>query len=184
MTTLGSAVASSGSVWDTRFLLYCLDNARSVGETIKTLDQWVAWSLLELQCGVFLDFDPFGRPYARHAEGRAGAIAGKFRAILTIHKGDEKYLQKVYAMTKSAVSHKVCFVCGATQDGPNMYSFYGPAAPHRNTLLNTEAFITTACGQQAWTRIPGWAPSVISYDWLHIVDLTIVPECAASAACL
>ena len=183
VTTLGTPFVD-GSLWDSRYLLYCLDNSRATSDTVKTLDQWVVWSLLELQQGFFFDRDPYGQPYARHDAGRKGPIANKYRGVLAVHKGDEKYLQKVYCMTKSAVSHKVCFVCEATQSGQNISSTYGPHAPHRATLMSTEQFIVGACGQQAWTRLPGWSVSTIVFDWLHLVDLCIVPECAASVTCL
>lgn len=179
VTTLGSCL-TDGSVWSTKFLLYCLDNSRATTETIKTLDTWVAWSLLELQCGTFLDRDPFDQQYQPFLDGRQGNIAGKYRAVLAVHKGDEKYLQKVYAMTHSATSAKVCFRCHAESSGRNLYTFYGPNAPHRVNMLSTEEFIRSACGQQSWTRLPGWSVSVLYFDYLHVIDLTVVPECAAS----
>ena len=183
VTTISSAL-TDGSVWDTKFLMYCLDNSRSTSDTIKTLDQWVCWSLVELQLGHFLDRDPFDRPYEKYSGKRKGAIANTYRGVLVCHKGDERYLQKVYAMTHSAVSQQVCFVCRASQSGPNLYSLYGPSAPHRSTMMTTHDFITSACGQQAWTRLPGWSISLLAFDYLHVVDLTVVPECAASATWL
>jgi len=183
VTTISSAL-TDGSVWDTKFLMYCLDNSRSTSDTIKTLDQWVCWSLVELQLGHFLDRDPFDRPYEKYSGKRKGAIANTYRGVLVCHKGDERYLQKVYAMTHSAVSQQVCFVCRASQSGPNLYSLYGPSAPHRSTMMTTQDFITSACGQQAWTRLPGWSISLLAFDYLHVVDLTVVPECAASATWL
>lgn len=31
-------------------------------------------------------------------------------------------------------------------------------------------------------KLPGWHPQVLGHDWLHIIDLSLVPE--ASASCL
>lgn len=183
VTTVGS-ILTEGSSWDTKLVCYCTDNARCKSECVKTLDQWLAWSLLEMQCGYFLDCDPYGQHFEPHDKGRRGPVAGPWRAVMVIHKGDEKYIQKAYQMTNSAVSQQVCFVCRAEQNGANVYTTYGHLAPHRSTLLSTQEFITTGCGQQAWTRLPGWSVSCLALDWLHAVDLTIVPECAASVACL
>ena len=181
LTTFGS-ILTAGSVWDTTFLVYCMDNSQSLPETVTTLDSWVAWSLLELSLGHFLDRDPYNRQHPNHAAGRCGPIAGPYKAVLAVHKGDEKYIQKVYKMTHSANSKFVCFTCKAQADGPHVYSTYGPSAPHRSTVMSTSEFISCASGAQSWTRLPGWSVSNLCNDWLHVVDLTVTPECCASVS--
>ena len=97
------------------------------------------------------------------------------------HKGDEKYLQRAYWSAHTAVSQKVCMWCKAEQSGELIYSAYGDRALHRETLLSSEDFTSQVAGVQTFTALPGWHLSCIMPDWLHIVDLTIIPECAASA---
>ena len=36
------------------------------------------------------------------------------------------------------------------------------------------------CRYNPWTNLSGWHIEVVSGDWLHVVDLTLVPEAAAS----
>lgn len=181
VTTFGSGL-TAGAVWDTKFLCYCTDNSRVTHEGITTLDTWLSWSLLELSLGHFLDHDPFGREHPPHNRGRCGKIVGPYTAVLVIHKGDEKYIQKVYQMTSGATSKFVCFTCRAEKTGRNVYTTYGPQAPHRRTLLDTPTFIETGCGTQGWTRLPGWHISCLANDWLHVCDLAITPESAASVS--
>ncbi|CAK9061169.1 unnamed protein product [Durusdinium trenchii] len=38
------------------------------------------------------------------------------------------------------------------------------------------------CRYNPWTNLSGWHIEVVSGDWLHVVDLTLVPEAAASVA--
>ena len=33
----------------------------------------------------------------------------------------------------------------------------------------------------AWTRVPGFCPSMVMYDLLHVLDLSLIPDCSASA---
>ena len=35
-----------------------------------------------------------------------------------------------------------------------------------------------------WTTVPGFHIGCVVYDWLHIVDLCVIPECAGSALSL
>lgn len=179
ITTMSSAVVT-GSPWDTKLLLYCCDNARTTGDTVFTLDLWVAWSLTELQLGFFLDVDPYNRPYSPFNQGRKGCIAGPWRAILAIHKGDEKYIQKAYKTQTSWVSKQVCWTCAASSGDAMVYTQYGPCAPHREAKLSSAEFIQSTCGQNPWVRVPGWSPQVLHYDWLHVIDLAVAPEAAAS----
>lgn len=181
VTTLGSLVVTGKSLWDIIFLMYTFDNSRASTDTIATLDLWLCWSPVECQCGHYLDTDPWGRPYNAFQNGRCGLIAGGYKAVLALHKGDEKYLQKVYRAARTAVSHNVCMSCEASsQQGPLLYTLYGENAAHRNTILDTSTFITKVAGVQTWTRIPGWGPEILGHDWLHVVDLTLIPEAAAS----
>lgn len=174
--TMSSAV-SDGSPWDTKIVLYCVDNSRVVEETFDTLDTWVVFGLLEIAHGKCLTIDPWGR----RIERPSGSLAGRYTGVLTNLKGDEKWLQKSLKLKNSWVSHSVCAICRATQTGPLIYTTFGSQAPHRSTLLSTDDFIREAVRSNAWIRLPGFSVSLVNYDYLHIVDLTIIPECSASA---
>ena len=179
--TVGSLLVG-GSMWDSKLLCYVLDNSRAMGQTVATLDTWMTWSLMELQLGVFLDVDPWGRPYERHTKGRKGEICGGFKGILVCHKGDEKYIQKVYKTSHGAVSKNICILCMAdSEPGHNLYTHHGLTAHHRTTQLSTSAFIQQIVGVRTWVNLPGFHVQFVQHDWLHVVDLTIIPECAASA---
>lgn len=115
--------------------------------------------------------------------GNAGAIAGKYRGILTFWKGDEKFVQRALKLQQSWVSHSVCAYCQASKDtGPLTYSSFGPASAHRKTLKTNAEFFEGGFRNNAWCRIPGFQLQCVVLDWLHLVDLAILPECAASVA--
>lgn len=184
IVTFGSLLSvGCGGFFDTRLLCYCLDNSRAVPSTVATLDMWVVWSLLELQVGHYMDVDPWGQPYPPHASGRSGSICGPWRFIMVCHKGDEKYIQKVYKTSHSAVSKNVCILCDASCEPSSelMYTRHGVQAPHRRTLFSTQEFIQKIVGVHTWVRLPGFHISFIQHDWLHVCDLALVPESAASA---
>eukprot|EP00434_Breviolum_minutum_P021092 symbB.v1.2.018608.t1/scaffold1492.1/size116918/3 len=132
--------------------------------------------------GRWLDVDPYGRPHAPFDQGRCGLLADGWRAVVVVHKGDEKYIQKAYRTSHGAVSRNICIQCRATNEpGQLLYSHHGPNAFHRCTRLTTEEFIRDVCGVGNWVRLPGFHISFVQHDWLHVVDLTLVPECSASA---
>ena len=177
------SVLTGGNMFDSRLLCYVLDNSRAMASTVATLDTWIAWSLTELQLGSYLDIDPFGRPLEKYAKGRSGEICGGWKGIVVVFKGDERHMQKAFKLSHGAVSKKVCVLCEASSD-PNsdmLYTYHGPMAPHRRSMLSTSAFIERVAGVQTWIRIPGFHIDFLQHDLLHVCDLTIIPECAASA---
>lgn len=183
ISTIGSVLVD-GSPFDTKLLVYCVDNHQAVHETFTTLDQWFVWSLCELALGHFLDKDPFNRDHQPFSQGRRGRICGPWKGIVVVHKGDEKYIHKAYGMTHSWISKFICFRCKAESQGPNCYSTYGEHAPHRRTMMDTDQFIEGSChGGCPWIRLPGWSVEMLANDWLHVVDLAVSPECCASVPC-
>ena len=62
--TFGSAVIHA-TPWDSKLVCYVGDNSQCCDETYSVLDAWVAWSLVELMLGHYLDVDPWGRPFER-----------------------------------------------------------------------------------------------------------------------
>ena len=47
--------------------------------------------------------------------------------------------------------------------------------------MTTAEFIQRGCRENAWVRMPGWHIDLLMYDWLHVLDLAVVPDCLASA---
>ena len=179
VVTISSAL-TSGSPWDTKMVVYALDNSRACAETYDTLNAWVIWSLTELQEGRRMSVDPFQHPIKRK-QGSDAPIAGKYRGVVVQIKGDEKWIQKALHLVPSSVSPNwVCPLCRASRHGSMIYTSYGPSAPHRGSHLSTPEFIQEACRPGPIVRLPGFAVDLVTYDWLHLVDLSIVPECAAS----
>lgn len=169
-------------MFDTKLVCYVLDNSKAMSSTVATLDTWMTWSLMELQLGFFMDVNPWGEPLPWHNRGRTGPIMGNWRAILVCHKGDEKYIQKAYRTSHTAVSKNVCVMCRAScEDDALLYTYHGLTAHHRSTIMSTTEFIRDVCGVSTWIRLPGWDVSFIQHDYLHVVDLALVPECSASA---
>jgi len=182
VTTFGSAVIH-GSPWDSRFLLYCSDGARSCSSTYDTLDSWIAWSFVELSVGKWFQHSPWGEDFKERQVRGGSVIADGWRGILVFHRGDEKALAKAFHVKNTWVSEEVCFTCKASRmsESSNLYTGFGRNAHHRTTIVDFQEFVTSKCNANAWTRIPGFDPSCIQYDWLHVLDLSLIPDAAASA---
>ena len=167
------------SFWLSKYLLYCLDNSQATTDTMLALDMYLTWSFLELQTGTFLDVDPWNFRLPHRAS--KGVIADGWKGILVCHKGDEKYIQRTYQTSHSAVSKNVCIHCHASnEEGPLLYTQHGWNAFHRTTLLSTPDFIHKVQGSGTFVWLPGWHIGTLCLDWLHLVDLTVIPETAAS----
>lgn len=177
--TISSPLMGGRSSWDLRFLIYVMDVNRALPETYDTLDSWVVLGLMELQEGRFMNVDVYGNPIQRPF---SGVVCGPYRGVLFGLKGDQKFLQKALKLTTSWVSEKCCMYCGATLSGSMVYTAFGEQAPHRTCLQTTLGLITTGSNPNAWTRLPGFAISMVLTDWLHLVDLAITPEASASVS--
>lgn len=46
--------------------------------------------------------------------------------------------------------------------------------------VDTRQFILQGCRNNPWVQLPGWHVDCIYEDWLHVVDLALVPDAAAS----
>ena len=85
---------------------------------------------------------------------------------------------------------------------PDLYTYHGPNAPHRQTMpgstmhaqyqtcrivsmqprmMDTPGFIVNGCRANAWVLQLGFHVSQLTNDWLHVLDLTVIPDMAASA---
>ena len=177
-----SVLVGRCAVWDNRFLVYCLDNHVACNETVDELDYWAAWSFTELQHGRWLEHGPQGQelPHRKGMEGKP--IAGGYRAVICFFRGDEKYTQKSFHTKVAWNSEQICWRCKASRvhGSDLLYTHFGPGAKHRQTMLCMSDFLTTACKPSAWIRVPGFDPAMLHFDWLHVVDLTLVPEASAT----
>ena len=178
MTTISSPLLPMQSSWDVKIPCYIVDNHKCVQETYETLDCWMVHSLMELQTGQFFNVDPWNVEYKR---GKSGRIMGPWTAVLVGLKGDQKYLQRVLRPHNSWISSKVCIYCAATQDGEMAYCHFGPAAPHRATILSNQEFLLKAIRPNPWMRLPGFHVQLVLLDFLHLVGLSVTPEVSASA---
>ncbi|CAJ1368384.1 unnamed protein product [Effrenium voratum] len=168
--------------WDSKLLIYAGSNSQCIDQTYNTLNAWIAWSLIELLTGEYLSTDPWGRALSLPGgRARSGPIAGGWRAILCVHKGDEKYIQKTYGMYTSWVSENVCWLCRASRKPGSeyMYTAHGLHAPHRSTMVSTDEFVQTVCRPNSFVCIPGFDVSLLAHDYLHVVDLAVIPDCEA-----
>ena len=48
-------------------------------------------------------------------------------------------------------------------------------------MMDTRGFIVNGCRANAWVLQPGFHVSQLTNDWLHVLDLTVIPDMAASA---
>lgn len=179
--TISSPLAPARSSYENRIMIYVIDTSRALEETFDTLDTWVVHSLCELQHGKFMTVDIHGVPFDRGFEGQ---VCGQYRGVLCALKGDQKYLQRSLKLTTSWNSENCCMYCGAKPFGDMLYTAYGPHAPHRQTMVNNDVFMTQRCRPNAWIRLPGFHIDTILTDWLHLVDLSYTPEVSASVTCM
>lgn len=148
------------------------------------LDTWLAWSYTELQCGRWFHGGPWSEELDDRKEKGGQLIANGYRGIIVCYRGDEKAIQKAFQMKISWISEQVCWRCCASRlrRSQNLYTYFGPSAPHRRTLCDVNTFITKFCRPNPWIRIPGFHPEQLQFDLLHVFDLTLVPDAAASVA--
>ena len=180
--SFASLLTTGGTPWENRLLLYCLDCARSCSETTDVLDAHLVWSFTELANGRYMDTGPWSEVLP-HRQGMGGKlIADGWRGILVVHRGDEKYLQKCYHMSVSWISEQVCWRCHASRlsGSRELYTYFGENAHHRQTMIGTAEFIEATTKRNPWVRYPGFHPSMVWYDILHVYDLTLIPDAAAS----
>ena len=164
--------------------MYVLDNSKTCHETILTMDSWAAWSFCELAEGRWFDRDPWGKPLADRASIAGKQIAAGWRGIVVVFRGDEKYTQKVFRMRVGWSSDQICWHCCASKvtSSRNLYTTFGPCAPHRSTMISLEDFIQHVSRANPWIALPGFHPNQLIYDVLHVFDLALVCDAAASVA--
>ena len=182
VVSFASLLVGDCSPWDNRYLLYCIDNNVACSETMDGLDSWCAWSFVELMCGRWFENGPWSEELPERKAKGGAFIADGWRGIIVAHRGDEKYIQKAYHMSVSWISEQICWRCCASRlrDSRLLYTQFGPCAPHRDTLIDVPTFIEKISRPNRWIRIPGFHTEQLLFDFLHVFDLTIVPDAAAS----
>ena len=180
VVSFGSILRAGGCPWESRIVLYCTDNSRACNATFNTLDSWLCWSFTELATGRFFAHSPWNEPMA-HRKGEE-LIADGYRGILIAFRGDEKALLKSFHCKRNWTSTNICISCHASRlsNSRYIYTMFGRNAPHRDTAVDLRTFTVDLCDSTPWVRIPGFDPSMIYYDWLHVVDLCLTPESGAS----
>ena len=180
--SFASVTVGHCSPWENRYVLYCIDGSRTCDASYDGLDSWLAWSFKELMHGEFDDAGPWGEEVKwRRGWQMHQPLAGGYRGILCFHRGDEKYLIKAYHFKTNWNSERVCWRCAASRvaNSPMQYTYHGRSAPHRSTMYSLENFLEL-CHPNCWTSLPGFHPSMLAFDLLHIFDLTLLPDAAAS----
>ena len=183
VTSFASLVVGNCSPFDNRYVTYCVDNNRACPETLDCLDSWLAWSYTELMNEKWVEHGPWSEALPSRSGKGGKLIAGGYRGILCVMRGDEKFVQKAFHMRVSWVSEQVCWMCCASRvrDSLNLYTYFGPGATHRLSLISLSDFISDISKGCAWIRVPGFQPEMLFYDFLHVFDLTVVPDAAATA---
>ena len=181
ISSFASVVSGRCNPFDNRMVLYCLDTSRTCNETIDVMDLWLCWSFAELQEGRWFDKSPWGKQLNRQYGKPGDQIAAGWRGVLVFHRGDEKYIQKVYHMNVGWTSEQVCWTCHASRvsNSPYLYTSFGPCAAHRATKIGVQEFIQRTSRNNAWCRLPGWSPWMLLNDWLHVFDLALICDAAA-----
>lgn len=181
VVSFASVTVGHVSPWESRYMCYCLDGNRSCDQTIDVLDSWLMWSFCELMCGHWCEVGPWSQPLERR-RNKSGPIAGGYRGILTFFRGDEKYMAKAFHMKVTWLSQQVCWRCKASRNAnsPLLFTHFGAGAQHRDTVIGLHEFITETCGPNCWIQLPGFHPEMIQFDLLHVFDLTMVADAAAS----
>ena len=181
VVSFASVTIGHCSPFESLYILYCMDVNRSCDSTLDQLDSWLMWSFCELLDGRWSHKGPWSQDVERRSN-MTGEIADVYRGILTFHRGDEKYMAKAYHMRVTWLSHQVCWRCKAsrTAGSENLYTYHGRGAPRRETMIGLEEFVADTCAPNCWIQMPGFDPSMIFFDFLHVFDLTIVADAAAN----
>lgn len=132
--------------------------------------------------GRYMEMGPWSEKVPKRKGLDGKLLANGYRGILVVHRGDEKYItEKAYHIGVSWLSQQCCWSCRASRmrDSNMLYTHFGPNALHRQSLMDTAGFIQL-CKPNAWVHLPGWSVEVLAYDLLHVFDLTLVPDAAAS----
>lgn len=184
VNSFSSLLVSNTQPWESRYVCYCLDSAKTIDETLDGIDTWIVWSLTELMHGRYLGHGPHSEPVECRKGMDGQQLANGYRAILVCHRGDEKYLQRAYHVNGVGwQSKQCCWTCKASRvpTSPYLYTHFGRHAPHRQSMIDTPSFIAS-CRANAWVRLPGWHVEVLTYDILHVFDLSLVCDAAASVS--
>lgn len=134
--------------------------------------------------GRWLQHSPWGELTQRRTSKAGMMIADGYRGILFAHRRDEKALFKAFHCKTTWISEEICLSCRASRlsQSPLLYTAFGRNAQHRATIVGLGDFVAHKCRNNPWIRAPGFHPSMLTYDWLHVLDLALIPDAAASVS--
>ena len=121
------SVLVRGSPFDSRLVLYIVDNAQACSATLDALDCWITWSLTELAIGKWFEHSPWNEPMP-HRQGMSGEdIADGWRAVVVAIQGDEKGLAKAFHFQRNWLNDNICVSCPASKvsQSPYLYTQFG-----------------------------------------------------------
>lgn len=183
--TWGSALARSGSPWDSRLLLFCIPKDRMTPNTLAQILRPVAWSLAVMIDGTWPSEDWQGRPWpvgSRQHLLAGQPLAGGHCAAVCDVVGDWAWICELFSAPTWA-SHNMCWQCDATLQGDLEFSNFRSTAPWRLTAHTTAQLI----GWQPPGRmcplllLPNFGIHVLRWDFMHSVNLGMAPTALASA---
>ena len=178
--SFASLLVKGSSPWESRLLCYCLDSFQNVWRNVEHHGQLDGVVPCRLMSGGIWTKDHGERLFLAEKVLEGKELAGGWRAVLCAHRGDEKYLAKAYHIGVSWLSQQVCWTCKASRmSTSSLYIPIWTKCAASNTFLTTSDFIQL-CKPNPWVRLPGGHVDVMTYDLLHVFDLTLVPDAAAS----
>ncbi|CAL1130239.1 unnamed protein product [Cladocopium goreaui] len=183
----------SSATMDTRILISCMSGTYCNHYSRTRILETIAWSFEALSTGKYPRCDPWGRPftaqYHPHRMRLAGKrIAGNYVGVLEAFQGDQDFIRILFSPSRFFSRQFCCYYCRACQwvyqdDNPQLndylYTNFGPAAAHRNTLVTISEWADVN-PETPLMRIPGWSPWRILPDIMHICYLACTVDVITS----
>ena len=147
------------------------------------------WSLHALSTGMFPwkdhNDEPFSENYFPDRFAKRGQrLAGGYCGALTEIRGDWKWIRETFYLEQHYGANYICHLCRAhTSISRLLYKDFRTTAHHRNTLVNSIAWwtaYTAGALVSPLVYIPGFDIWRLVFDLMHVLDLGVMQDCAAS----
>ena len=170
-----NSLMGSGQTMAKRFLCTCIKKSDMVAGTEEAMFEVLSWSFNALLSGIWPATDWAGRPCTHGNPGKY-LVAGGLRGCLTQVRGDWEFYCSVFQLPKWSEAANMCFLCGASSNGPLAFANCSREAPWRATRKTHESYSAAlaASGKQLpilLRNIHGLRLECIMIDVLHTVDL-------------
>ena len=173
----GSCFASSGSVYDGKWLLCAIMNMNAPTDELMSgvhdsMCKFIAWSLKYGMTGIAPSRGYYDEPFLR----------GSLRAFMSNKplgmkccfgglKADRKASVCVHGFRRNWMSTFICESCLAVRPGkrnPGFFSwgYFGEKAPWRTTMVSHDAYMQSE-GASPWRNVPGWHMLLNHEDLMH-----------------